>query len=105
MTLTWRILLIEDCQSDAALIVRHLENGGYRIYADCVQTAAALRTALAAAEYDAIIADYHLPQFDAPAALSIARENGRDIPFLVVSGAMGEERAVAMMKAGAQDYL
>ena len=53
----------------------------------------------------AAIADYHLPQFDAPAALAIVRSSGRDIPFLVVSGTIGEERAVAMMKAGAHDYL
>ena len=55
--------------------------------------------------WDAIIADYHLPGFDAPAALAVLHESGLDLPFLVVSGAMGEDLAVAMMKAGAHDYL
>jgi signal transduction histidine kinase len=70
-----------------------------------VQTAEAFCAALATPAYDAIIADYYLPQFDAPAALDILHESGHDIPFLVVSGTIGEERAVAMMKAGAHDYL
>ncbi len=100
-----RVLLIEDSESDAGLIVRHLENAGYSVDAHCVQTAEALRAALAGGAYDAIIADYHLPQFDAPAALAIVRDTALDIPFLVVSGTIGEERAVAMMKAGAHDYL
>jgi signal transduction histidine kinase len=99
------VLLIEDSESDAALIVRSLANAGYSVEPNRVQTAAALRSALANPAYDAIIADYHLPQFDAPAALEIVRASGHDIPFIVVSGAMGEDRAVAMMKAGAQDYL
>ncbi|HTX34872.1 MAG TPA: response regulator, partial [Bryobacteraceae bacterium] len=100
-----RVLLIEDSESDAGLIARHLEKAGHEVRADRVQTAGALCAALAGGEYDVIIADYHLPQFDAPAALALVRQSGRDIPFLVVSGTIGEERAVAMMKAGAQDYL
>ncbi len=100
-----RVLLVEDLESDAALIVRHLETAGYQVDATRVETAAGLRAALAEGAYDAVVADYHLPQFDAPTALSMVRENGRDTPFLVVSGTVGEERAVAMMKAGAQDYV
>ena len=100
-----RVLIIEDSESDMGLIVRQLENAGYDVHASCVQTAKDLHAALAAPAYDAIIADYRLPQFDAPAALAIVREGGHDIPFLVVSGAIGEERAVAMMKAGAHDYV
>jgi len=100
-----RVLLIEDSESDAGLIVRHLEGAGYGVHANRVETAGALRAALAGPAYDVIIADHRLPQFDAPAALAIVRESGHDIPFLVVSGTIGEERAVAMMKAGAHDYL
>ncbi len=64
-----------------------------------------MRAALAKHPWDLIIADYRLPEFDAPSALSLLHESGHDIPFIVVSGAMGEELAVAMMRAGAQDYL
>jgi two-component system, cell cycle sensor histidine kinase and response regulator CckA len=100
-----RVLLVEDSESDAWLIVRNLEKAGYSVQACRVDTAETLRAALADPVCDVIIADYHLPQFDAPAALDIARKSGHDIPFLVVSGTVGEDRAVAMMKAGAQDYL
>jgi len=100
-----RVLLIEDSESDAALIVRHLETGGYTVHAGRVSTAASLRAALADSDYDAIIVDYHLPQFDAPSALAIVRERALDVPFIVVSGTIGEERAVAMMKSGAHDYV
>jgi len=105
MNLPLRVLLIEDTESDASLIVRHLERAGYGVLATCIESAGALRAELSAPDYDVVIADYHLPHFDAPAALKILRESGRDIPFLVVSGTIGEERAVAMMKAGAQDYV
>jgi signal transduction histidine kinase len=60
---------------------------------------------LANQAWDAIIADYHLPGFDAPGALAVLRETGLDIPFVVVSGAIGEDVAVSMMKAGAHDYV
>jgi signal transduction histidine kinase len=87
------------------LIVRHLESGGYHVDATRVETAAGLRAALASPAFDAVIADYHLPQFDGPTALAIVRESGRDVPFPVVSGTIGEERAAAMMRAGANDYV
>jgi two-component sensor histidine kinase len=64
-----------------------------------------MRTALSQQTWDLIIADYRLPGFDAPGALSVLLESGLDIPFIVVSGAIGEELAVAIMRAGAQDYL
>jgi two-component sensor histidine kinase len=64
-----------------------------------------MSAALAKQPWDVIIADYRLPEFDAPSALSLLHQSGRDIPFIVVSGAVGEELAVAMMRAGAQDYL
>jgi signal transduction histidine kinase len=100
-----RVLLIEDSDSDAALIVWHLKNAGYDVAASRVETAGELRAALADPAYDVIVADHRLPHFDAPSALAMVRESGHDIPFLVVSGTIGEERAVAMMKAGAHDYV
>ena len=100
-----RVLQVEDSESDAALIVRLLEKSGYDVRAERVEDATAMRDALAGKTWDAIIADYHLPGFDAPAALATLHECGLDLPFIVVSGTMGEDVAVGMMTAGAHDYL
>lgn len=100
-----RLLQVEDSESDAALIERILTKSGHAVYSRRVVSAAEMREALAKGPWDVIVADYHLPDFGAPSALSLLHESGLDIPFIVVSGAMGEEVAVAMMKAGAQDYL
>src|SRR4051812_11925653 len=100
-----RILQVEDSESDAGLIVRYLERAGYHVSAERVDDAAAMQAALASGSWDAIIADYRLPQLNAPAALAILQRSGLDLPFIVVSGTIGEELAVALMKAGAHDYL
>ena len=100
-----RVLQVEDSESDAALIVRALEKARFQVEWERVEDAAGMRAALAERAWDVIIADYHLPQFDAPAALAILRDSGLDIPFIVVSAIMGEDTAVEMMKAGAHDYL
>ncbi len=105
MTEPLRLLQVEDCESDAALIARILTRSGYAVDCERVESAQQMREALAQRSWDLIIADYRLPDFGAPPALSVLHESGLDIPFIVVSGAMGEEVAVAMMKAGAQDYL
>jgi PAS domain S-box-containing protein len=105
MSDTIRVLQVEDSESDAELIVRLLERAGYDVQAQRVEDAGAMRAALAAKTWDVIIADYHLPEIDAPAALAVLHESGLDLPFLVVSGAMGEDLAVAIMKAGAHDYV
>ena len=99
------LLQVEDSESDASLIVRLLANAGYDVNAERVVTAAQMRAALERQSWDVIVADFYLPQFDAPAALAVLRSAALDIPFIVVSGAMGEDRAVGMMKAGAQDYV
>jgi PAS domain S-box-containing protein len=100
-----RVLQVEDSESDAALIVRLLEKSGYTVHAERVEEAEPMRQALARQDWDVVIADFHLPQFDAVAALEILHECGRDIPFIVVSGMIGEDRAVEMMRAGAHDYV
>ena len=102
-----RVLQVEDSESDAALILRALQQAGYAVQSERVETAEELREALSRAEttWDAIIADYRLPQFDAPSALRVLKESGLDLPFIVVSGTIGEELAVEMMRAGAHDYL
>src|SRR5258708_40061851 len=98
------VLQIEDSEGDAALVLRALQKGGLDVAVERVEDAASLRTALSSRIWDAIICDYQLPRFDAPAAFAVVKETGLDIPFLVVSGTMGEDRAVAMMKEGAHDY-
>jgi two-component sensor histidine kinase len=100
-----RVLQVEDSILDASSTERALARAGYTLYSERVATAAEMRAALAEQPWDVIISDYRLPQFDAPAALLLLRESGRDIPFIVVSAAIGEELALAIMKSGAQDYL
>ena len=100
-----RVLQIEDSASDATLVVRTLVKAGYSVHAESVEDAHGLRAALKAQTWDVILSDHCLPRFDAPAALFILHEIGLDIPFLVISGAIGEDLAVALMRSGAHDYL
>ncbi len=99
------VLIVEDSESDAAMVVRQLRKSGYDVHDDRVETASEMRAALEKQAWDVVIADYRLPQFDAPAALALLQGSGLDIPFIVVSGTVGEDTAVATMKAGAHDYL
>ncbi|MGC9194666.1 MAG: PAS domain S-box protein [Syntrophobacteraceae bacterium] len=100
-----RVLLVEDCESDEGLLVRLLERGGYATLHERVETFEEMTQALANNDWDMIIADFNMPAFDAPSALKVLQETKRDIPFIVVSGSIGEDAAVAMMKAGAHDYV
>jgi PAS domain S-box-containing protein len=100
-----QVLIVEDSTSDAAMVARLLRKAGYNVHDERVDSAGQMRAALEKQAWDVVIADYSLPQFDAPAALALLQETGLDIPFIVVSGSIGEEVAVAMMKAGADDYL
>ena len=100
-----RLLQIEDSESDADMILRLLMQAGFEVFSQRVEDAEGLRHALEDPTWDVIIADYHLPGFDAPGALRILQECGHDIPCIVVSGKMGEDTAVEMMKSGAHDYL
>ncbi|WP_075061935.1 GAF domain-containing protein [Ornatilinea apprima] len=100
-----RVLIIEDSEIDAELIIRQLKRAGYTVQSKIIEDEEQYRAALRDGQWDIIIADYHLPQFSAPAALDILQESGLDIPFIVVSGAIGEDTAVDLMKSGASDYL
>jgi two-component sensor histidine kinase len=100
-----RLLQVEESLHDAALIETTLTKAGYTVYCERVVNAMEMRAALAKQPWDLIIADYRLRHFDAPSALLLLHQSGHDIPFMVVSGAMGDELAVAIMKSGAQDYL
>ena len=102
MDRTLRVLLIEDSPDDAELLIQALEQNGYEPLWERVETAESMNAALARQELDVILADYSLPRFSAPEALALMRSLDRDIPFIVVTGSMGEEVAVKMMRAGAQ---
>lgn len=99
------VLQVENSGPGAALVRGHLERAGYSVYSERVQDADRMRAALARAAWDVIVCDYHVPGFDAPAALRTLHEAHQDIPFIVVSEVAGEELAVDMMRLGAQDYV
>src|SRR5438132_7444779 len=100
-----RVLLVEDSAADAELMLRALKASGFDPVHERVETAAALRAAFEGITWDVVLSDYYLPELEAPAALALVRERAPDMPFLVVSGSMGEDSAVAAMKAGATDYI
>jgi diguanylate cyclase (GGDEF)-like protein len=101
-----RVLLIEDSERDAARLSMELRRSGYAAEITRVETGARLREELLrGATFDVVICDYVLPAFSAPEALKMVRDAGADLPFIVVSGAIGEEIAVEMMRSGAHDYV
>ncbi|MBN2357907.1 MAG: PAS domain S-box protein [Deltaproteobacteria bacterium] len=100
-----RVLLVEDSDDDAFLLMRELRRGDYEPVITRVADAAEMRAALAGPPFDVILADYHMPRFDGQGALELALEMAPDTPLIVISATIGEETAVAMVKAGAQDYV
>jgi signal transduction histidine kinase len=100
-----RLLLVEDSSRDAKLLVRALKQAGFEADTKVVSDRDGLERALKTAEWDLVICDYELPSIDAPEAVGVIRATEQDVPILVVSGKVGEESAVAVMRAGAQDYL
>ncbi len=100
-----RVLIVEDDPDDARLIVTRLHRGGLDLAVDIVTTAEQFREALRANPPDLVLSDYNLPSFTAEEALQTLREHGGDAPFILVSGQVGEEKAAAMMKAGASDFV
>ena len=100
-----RVLIIEDSDADAQLVLYELRRHGYDVEYQRVETRAAMKQALSQEEWHIILCDYSLPQFNAMNALTTLKESGHDIPFLVVSGTIDEETAVTALKAGADDFL
>jgi PAS domain S-box-containing protein len=98
-------LLIEDSEDDAELLLRVLARGGFAVSHERVLTEDALREALGRRPWDIILSDFGLPEFDGYGALKVVLESGLDIPFIIVSGTIGEEAAVDALRAGAQDFL
>jgi PAS domain S-box-containing protein len=100
-----KLLVVEDTEDDALLVVRQLRDGGYDVKWERVETAEALRAALDRQLWDVVVCDFHLPRFDGLAAISLIRSLGLDLPTIIVSGTIGEDLAVSTLKAGAHDYL
>jgi PAS domain S-box-containing protein/putative nucleotidyltransferase with HDIG domain len=100
-----RVLLVEDSEEDAELILRQLRRGGYKLISLRVETREDLEAALTREQWEVLIVDHNLPHFDSLKALQLTKQLGLDTPFIIVSGSIGEETAVNAMRAGAQDYV
>ena len=100
-----RVLIVEDNERDAALLLRELKRGGYDPSFERVDTPEAMGAAITSQSWDLVISDYSMPCFSAPAALDLVRKARLDLPFIIVSGTVGEEVAVESMRAGACDFM
>ncbi len=105
MGLPLRVLIVEDSEDDATLLVRELRRGGYEPTFVRVDTPDAMKSALTNQTWDIVISDYVMPKFSGIAALKLFQESGIDLPFIIMSGKIGEDFAVEAMKAGAHDYI
>jgi PAS domain S-box-containing protein len=105
MTKSLRVLIVEDSEKDAALLVRELRRAAYDLTHQRVETREAMFKALDDERWDIVISDFSMPQFSALGALSCVQNKGLDIPVIIVSGTIGEEAAVAALRAGARDFI
>ncbi|HLP40227.1 MAG TPA: response regulator [Fibrobacteria bacterium] len=105
MKIPLRILIVEDSEDDAFLEIHHIEKGNYKVEYEIVQTAESFMKTLNGKVWDVVLCDYKMPRFNGFEALKIFKQSGPDIPFIIISGTIGEEFAVECMKAGADDYL
>ena len=99
------ILLVEDSEDDALFLLRELQKNGYEPEVKRVETRLEMDAAIASRKWDLILSDYVMPSFSGLDALQTVKAHGLDLPFIIVSGKIGEETAVALMKAGAHDYI
>jgi PAS domain S-box-containing protein len=100
-----QVLVVEDSENDALLLELELQRAGYSPACHRVETAAGLNDALNGQPWDLVIADYVMPRFNGLEALSLVKARGLDVPFIIVSGHIADDTAVAAMKAGAHDYV
>ena len=105
MSESLRVLVVEDSVDDTFFVVRELQRGGFRVTFERVDTAPAMQAALENQSWDLVVSDYSMPQFSGLAALHLHQQAASEVPFIVVSGAIGEDRAVEMLKAGADHYV
>lgn len=99
------VLIIEDSEDDATLMVHEMKRSGYDPVIERVDTPDAMSKALMDQTWDIILCDYRMPEFSAPEALALLHKNRLDLPFIIVSGSIGEDLAVAAMREGAQDCI
>ena len=100
-----RVLMVEDSLDDAELVRYELERGGYRVISERVDTREDMAAALERTRWDIVLSDYAMPQFSGLDALALVKAKGLDLPFIIVSGTIGEDSAVAAMRSGAHDYV
>jgi PAS domain S-box-containing protein len=100
-----RVLVVEDREDDLELLLLALDRGGFDVHYEHVETGDAMRTLLRNQNWDLVISDYSLPSFGAIQALTVLKESGQDLPFIVVSGTVGEENAVEALREGAHDFV
>src|ERR1043166_2488831 len=100
-----RVLIVEDSEADTGLLLLELQRNGYEPSYERVETPEAMRAALDRQPWDAVISDSSMPRFSSRAALSVLKEKGVDVPFLILSGTIGQETAASAMKDGADDYI
>jgi hypothetical protein len=100
-----RVLLVEDSEDDAQLVVHELEREGYEITFERVDTIAAMRAALEGREWDLVVSDFSLPSFTAMDSLNVLHDTGLDLPCIIISGSIEEESAVEAMRSGARDFV
>jgi two-component system, cell cycle sensor histidine kinase and response regulator CckA len=100
-----RVLIVEDSEDDAMLVLRELRRGGFDVTSERVETRETMVEALERQTWDIVISDYSMPHFDAPGTLSVVRASGLDLPVIIASGTVGEDTAVEALKAGASDFI
>jgi diguanylate cyclase (GGDEF)-like protein/PAS domain S-box-containing protein len=100
-----RVLMVEDSEDDALLLIREIKKGGYNPVYERVSNTAAMKKAIQEKKWDIALCDYMMPGFNAPSAIYVLKEANLDIPLIVVSGSVGEETAVECMRLGAKDYI
>jgi two-component system sensor histidine kinase UhpB len=105
MSILLRVLLVEDSEDDALLLERELKRGGYEPTTQRVQTEKAMSAELEPGRWDIVVSDYVMPKFSGMDAFRVLKDSGLDLPFIMISGKMGEETAVDAMRAGVHDYI
>jgi len=105
MGIPLRVLSIEDSEDDTQLIMHELRRGGYEMTYERVETSEAMEAAINRQKWDVILSDHSMPHFSSFDALELLKRRRLDLPFIIVSGSIGEETAVSAMKVGALDYI